>query len=103
MIYCRPNEPAEKAEEIPEKPSKDGKVASKEDKTAEEKAKQEANLLATQENLKKALSKLTKESLARGRPLIEDAFVKFQAAIDQLPEEDKNKPLKPLPVSHNLL
>ena len=71
-----------------------GDKPAKEKKEAEEAAKQAANQAATQESWKVALSKLTKEKLARGEPLFQKTWAKFQEAIDMLPEEEKNKPLK---------
>ena len=98
FVIFRPHEP-QKEEEIPEKPSKDGKTLSKEESDAETKAKQEASLALNRENLIKCLGKLTKESLAKGKDQFDTAWAKFQEVLDKLPEEDKNKPLKPLPVS----
>lgn len=72
-----------------------GDKPDKETKEAEEAAKQAANQAATQESLKIALGKLTKEKLAKGEPLFQKAWAKFQEAIDMLPEDEKNKPLKP--------
>lgn len=94
----RPNEPAEKQEDILEKPSKDGSVLSKEEKEAEQKARNEANMAANQENVKKALARLTKEGVAKGKQYFDAAWKQFQEAMDQMPEEQKNKPLKPVPV-----
>lgn len=72
-----------------------GDKSAKEKKEAEEAAKQAASQAANQESLKAALSKLTKDSLAKGEPMFKKAWAKFQEAIDMLPEEEKNKPLKP--------
>lgn len=76
-----------------------GDKSAKESKEAEEAAKQAASQAANQASLKAALAKLTKENLAKGEPLFQKAWEKFQEAIDLLPEEEKNKPLKPQQVS----
>ena len=75
----------------------------KEKKEAEEAAKQAASQAANQESLKIALGKLTKEKLGQGEPLFQKAWAKFQEAIDMLPEEEKNKPLKPQQVGRPCL
>ena len=91
---CRPDQPADKQLDVPDATVSKGDKPAKEKKEAEEAAKQAANQAATQESLKVALSKLTKEKLAKGEPLFQKTWAKFQEAIDMLPEEEKNKPLK---------
>ena len=55
-------------------------------------------MAANQENVKKALARLTKEGVAKGKQYFDAAWKQFQEAMDQMPEEQKNKPLKPVPV-----
>ncbi len=53
--------------------------------------------------MKAALARLTPEGLAKGEPMFQKAWAKFQEAIDMLPEDEKNKPLKPQQVGGLLL
>lgn len=95
VFYCRPDQPADKQLDLPDAAVSKGDKPAKEKKEAEEAAKQAANQAATAESLRVALGKLTKEKLAKGEPLFQKTWAKFQEAIDMLPEEEKNKPLKP--------
>lgn len=98
----RPDQPAENQLDLVETAVSKGDKSVKEKKEAEEAAKQAATQAANQESLKAALAKLTKDSLARGEPLFQKAWAKFQEAIDMLPEEERNKPLKPQQVTESL-
>jgi hypothetical protein len=92
----RPDQPADKQVDVDESSLVvKGDKSAKEAKDAEEAAKQAASQAANQESLKVALGRLTKESLAKGHPMFEKSWAKFQEAIDMLPEDEKNKPLKP--------
>jgi len=96
VVPPKPDQPADKQVEVDTSSLVvKGDKTAKQAKEAEEAARQEASQAANQESLKAALGRLTAEGLGRGEPMFQKAWAKFQEAIDMLPEEEKNKPLKP--------
>ncbi|EIE21525.1 hypothetical protein COCSUDRAFT_66932 [Coccomyxa subellipsoidea C-169] len=80
-----PPQPAEEPAEGAEKKSE-----------AEVQAAQEAANKQQQAALKAALAKITDAKLKAAQPYFERTWAKFQEALDQLPEADKGKKLKPV-------
>ncbi|BDA44746.1 probable protein CLMP1 [Coccomyxa sp. Obi] len=80
----------------PPTPSEEPAEGAEKKSEAELQAAQEATNKEQQAVLKAALGKITAEKLKVAQPFFDRTWAKFQEALDQLPEEDKGKKLKPV-------